>query len=86
LQEVWLWNFEGCARKTSKDNNARAKTVNKTQAVNKGNIPIYQKLKNGRPCLAVMYKWVFVIISEQQSQSSFLLRIVTKQDQDIQKE
>jgi len=33
-----------------------------------------------------MYKWVFVIISEQQSQSSFLLRIVTKQDQDIQKE
>lgn len=35
LQGVWLWNFEGCARKTSKDNNARAKTVNRTQAINK---------------------------------------------------
>ena len=35
LQGVWLWNFEGCARNNSKDNNARAKTVNRTQANNK---------------------------------------------------
>jgi len=35
LQGVWLWNFERCARKTSEDNNARARTVNRTQAINK---------------------------------------------------
>jgi len=33
-----------------------------------------------------MYKWVFVIISEQQSPSSFVSLTVTKQDQDSQKE
>lgn len=46
LQGVWLWNFEGCARKTSKDNNARAKTVNRTQATNQQRKGTNQLIKN----------------------------------------
>lgn len=42
LQGVWLWNFESCVRNTSKNNNARAKTVNRTQATEQQRKGTYQ--------------------------------------------
>lgn len=48
LQGVWLWNFEGCARKTSKNNNACAKTVNRSQAINQQRKGTNRLIKNKR--------------------------------------